>query len=80
MDTKCANDNCAALKRQTNDQAIACTKAQASKEDIGASQCKSIKITSKWIERLNDIQGSRHCLEQQCRNERHDAFKLESFL
>ncbi|KAK6199895.1 hypothetical protein LQW54_009805 [Pestalotiopsis sp. IQ-011] len=38
MDTKCANDNCAALKRQTNDQAIACTKAQASKEDIGASQ------------------------------------------
>ncbi|KAH6656121.1 hypothetical protein BKA67DRAFT_658003 [Truncatella angustata] len=38
MDTKCAGDNCAALKRQSDAQAIACTKAQASKYDIGDTQ------------------------------------------
>lgn len=35
MDTKCANDNCAALKRQSNDAAIACTKSQTVNEDRG---------------------------------------------
>lgn len=40
MDTKCANDNCPALQRQSNDKAVACTKAQSAKEDIGDSQCE----------------------------------------
>ncbi|KAK0750781.1 hypothetical protein B0T18DRAFT_425536 [Schizothecium vesticola] len=35
MDTKCANDNCKALERQSDAKAIACTKGQFAKEDIG---------------------------------------------
>jgi len=35
MDSKCAGDNCAALKRQDNSAAIACTKAQSVNEDRG---------------------------------------------
>lgn len=68
MDTKCANDNCAALKRQTNDQAIACTKAQASKEDIGASQCKfkHRAIINLEMRSLICEQGSKLCLGPPC--------------
>ncbi|KAI1338723.1 hypothetical protein F5Y15DRAFT_416492 [Xylariaceae sp. FL0016] len=35
MDGHCANDRCAPLKRQTDAQAVACTKKQAHQEDIG---------------------------------------------
>ena len=41
MNTKCANDRCPALQRQTDAQAIACTKGQMAKEDTGASDCKT---------------------------------------
>jgi hypothetical protein len=40
MDSKCAGDRCAALKRQTDAEAIACTKSQAAKEDIGTNSCE----------------------------------------
>jgi len=36
MDTKCANDNCKALQRQADAKAIACTKGQTAKEDVGS--------------------------------------------
>jgi len=36
MDTKCSGDRCAALKRQPDADAIACTKSQMAKENIGA--------------------------------------------
>jgi len=36
MDTKCSGDSCKALQRQSNDKAIACTKSQMAKEDIGS--------------------------------------------
>lgn len=39
MDGKCSGDRCAPLKRQTDAQAIACTKSQQAKEDIG-DQCE----------------------------------------
>ncbi|KAK3987633.1 hypothetical protein QBC44DRAFT_118494 [Cladorrhinum sp. PSN332] len=42
MDTKCSGDRCSALKRQTDAQAIACTKSQMAKEDIG----------DKWLPNL----------------------------
>lgn len=35
MDSKCAGDNCAALKRQADAQAAACTKNQMAHEDTG---------------------------------------------
>ncbi|KAI8628951.1 hypothetical protein F5Y19DRAFT_485315 [Xylariaceae sp. FL1651] len=35
MDNKCSGDRCAPLQRQTDAQAIACTKGSESKEDIG---------------------------------------------
>ena len=38
MDGHCANDRCPPLQRQTDAQAIACTKAQSVKESIG-DQC-----------------------------------------
>lgn len=41
MDSKCANDNCKALTRQSDAQAIACTKQQQAREDIGDDKCKS---------------------------------------
>lgn len=37
MDTKCSGDRCPALKRQTDAQAIACTKSASAREDIGTS-------------------------------------------
>jgi hypothetical protein len=43
MDTKCANDNCKALQRQTDAKAIACTKSQMAREDIG---------TDTWLKEL----------------------------
>lgn len=52
MDTKCAADNCAALKRQTDAQAIACTKAQAAKYNIGDDQCECLcvwKVIGKML-------------------------------
>lgn len=39
MDTKCSGDRCAALKRQSDAEAIACTKAQMSKDNIGDDKC-----------------------------------------
>lgn len=35
MDGKCSGDRCAPLKRQTDAQAIACTKSQQAGFDIG---------------------------------------------
>ncbi|KAL2156628.1 hypothetical protein VTH82DRAFT_1373 [Thermothelomyces myriococcoides] len=35
MDNKCAGDRCAPLQRQSDAEAIACTKEQSAKEDIG---------------------------------------------
>lgn len=35
MDGKCANDRCPPLKRQTDAQAVACTKKRAYPEEIG---------------------------------------------
>ncbi|KAI1328943.1 hypothetical protein F5Y16DRAFT_409483 [Xylariaceae sp. FL0255] len=46
MDTHCASDNCTALTRQTDQQAIACTKAQVSGLDIG---------DDKWLTTLPGI-------------------------
>ncbi|KAK3680920.1 hypothetical protein B0T22DRAFT_524326 [Podospora appendiculata] len=43
MDTKCSGDNCKALQRQSDAKAIACTKSQIAKEDIG---------TDKWLPSL----------------------------
>lgn len=40
MNGHCANDNCAPLQRQTDQQAIACTKSQEVIEDIGDDECK----------------------------------------
>jgi hypothetical protein len=48
MDSKCANDNCKALTRQSNDKAIACTKSQIAKESIG----------DDWIPELPGIDPS----------------------
>jgi len=42
MDGKCSGDRCAPLKRQTDAQAIACTKSQQSGQDIG-DQCEYIQ-------------------------------------
>jgi hypothetical protein len=42
MDNKCSGDRCSPLKRQTDAQAIACTKSQQSGEDIG-DQCEYIR-------------------------------------
>lgn len=42
MDTKCAGDACRALQRQTDAKAIACTKPQMAKEDIGTDVCMSL--------------------------------------
>ncbi|KAI1182958.1 hypothetical protein F5B17DRAFT_160363 [Nemania serpens] len=42
MDGKCSGDRCAPLKRQTDQQAIACTKSQQSGYDIG----------DKWLDSL----------------------------
>jgi len=36
MDTKCSGDRCAALQRQTDQAAVACTKPASVKEDNGA--------------------------------------------
>ncbi|KAL2125649.1 hypothetical protein VTJ04DRAFT_2014 [Mycothermus thermophilus] len=38
MDTKCAGDRCPALKRQTDAEAIACTKKQFARESIGDTE------------------------------------------
>ncbi|KAH9907808.1 hypothetical protein F4778DRAFT_777185 [Xylariomycetidae sp. FL2044] len=38
MDGKCANDRCAPLKRQTDQQAIDCVKSQSVPEDLGTAQ------------------------------------------
>jgi hypothetical protein len=43
MDTKCANDNCKALQRQADAKAVACTKSQTAREDIG---------TDTWLKEL----------------------------
>ncbi|KAK3377239.1 hypothetical protein B0T24DRAFT_678082 [Lasiosphaeria ovina] len=43
MDTKCSGDNCKALQRQADAKAVACTKSQSAREDIG---------TSKWLTSL----------------------------
>jgi hypothetical protein len=48
MDTKCSGDRCAALQRQTDAQAIACTKSQMSKDDIG---------DNKWLASLPGMEG-----------------------
>lgn len=40
MDNKCAGDNCPPLTRQTDANAIACTKPQMVHEDIGDDKCK----------------------------------------
>jgi hypothetical protein len=40
MDGKCAGDRCAPLKRQSDADAIACTKKQTAREDIGDNKCK----------------------------------------
>lgn len=42
MDGHCANDNCAPLKRQTDAQAVACTKRAYVAESIGDGQCELI--------------------------------------
>lgn len=58
MDGHCANDRCAPLKRQTDAEAIACTKAQSVKESIG-DQCTFLfssslgpHIAPSWERRL----------------------------
>ncbi|KAK4445245.1 hypothetical protein QBC34DRAFT_472838 [Podospora aff. communis PSN243] len=43
MDSKCANDNCPALKRQSDAEANACAKSQSAREDIG---------TDTWLKTL----------------------------
>ncbi|KAK1758748.1 hypothetical protein QBC47DRAFT_356675 [Echria macrotheca] len=43
MDSKCSGDACKALQRQDDKKAIACTKAQMAKEDIG---------TDTWLKEL----------------------------
>lgn len=40
MNSKCAGDSCAALKRQTDAAAVACTKAASSGDDIGDDKCR----------------------------------------
>ncbi|KAI0467145.1 hypothetical protein F4859DRAFT_518359 [Xylaria cf. heliscus] len=47
MDGKCSGDRCAPLKRQTDAQAIACTKSQQSGIDIG----------DKWLDALPGMEG-----------------------
>ncbi|KAI1751794.1 hypothetical protein F4782DRAFT_547345 [Xylaria castorea] len=47
MDGKCSGDRCAPLKRQTDAQAIACTKSQQSSIDIG----------DKWLDALPGMEG-----------------------
>ncbi|AEO63845.1 uncharacterized protein THITE_2085357 [Thermothielavioides terrestris NRRL 8126] len=48
MDNKCAGDTCSVLQRQSNEQAIACTKPQMAKEDIG---------DDKWLTSLPGMAG-----------------------
>ncbi|KAF2969929.1 hypothetical protein GQX73_g3619 [Xylaria multiplex] len=47
MDGKCSGDRCAPLKRQTDAQAIACTKSQQSGQDIG----------DQWLDALPGMEG-----------------------
>lgn len=56
MDTKCANDNCKALERQSDAKAIACTKGQFAKEEIG-DQCKWLSVCQS----LSSHQANRIC-------------------
>jgi len=49
MDSKCSGDQCKALQRQPNNNAIGCTKGQIAKEDIG---------DDKWLDRLPGIDPS----------------------
>jgi len=63
MDTKCSGDRCAALQRQTDAKAIACTKGQTAREDIGTDVCKWLcpkqeQFRGRRI--LTDSQGSRN--------------------
>lgn len=55
MDGHCANDRCAPLKRQTDAQAIACTKAQSVKESIGDQCTCSCFRVPPWGEEANRV-------------------------
>jgi hypothetical protein len=69
MDGKCAGDRCAPLKRQSDADAIACTKQQTAREDIGSSKCKD----TRFVLLCCGVRGCANSLRRACCDARPDG-------